>query len=461
MDKSFSVTGSYIDFTVEYFPNGTAVLTNNKAPYESVSTKYKLQDDYPYNYISSPLIQLYPSLNGGTSAKVVLYNFEQSVPKNLVTVWADNTQFPFGFDGPRRNYTDGTDWLKTHNQRATIWVDPIYYAVLSDPAKADVLNMINNRDFELGVHFTSHFTSLSWNDALAEMASNTSYLNGVFGKDPLSWGSLGNSDNSTHATEMWSSYSELWRNSPNSMAGSVGPASFISASTDSSNDNIKFWNVASQYNSFFPSMTHSVKNPLMETYSVNTSDFTNVMENYVNSGISIVPYAEWYYENMNTVQPITNMYFSPTNSYFNIDTNGYNATTTIYDPYREGIWYSTGGKVYTTIDNTNITNLIINNPSNLTVKKTNATFTVSSNNITVNISMWNTTGLYYKKWNESSTNAGVTTLHTIGDFPNNQGIQIKKNGVNWNTNTSNATGFITFNYTEGYSSDIQFETQLL
>jgi hypothetical protein len=244
--------------------------------------------------------------------------------------------------------------------------------------------------------------------------------------------------------------------------GYSGLISLVSISSVSSEDNTRFWDVASQYNSFKPIYTHSINDPLMESGSVNFTSFSRIMGNYIYRGVKIIPYAEWYYENMNSVQPITNVHFSQTESHFNIDTNGYNATTTIYDPYSEGVWYSDGGMVITTIDNSVATNLTIKNPSDLTVKKANALFTVSSDSILVNVTAWNTNGdYYYKKWNESSSNAGVTTQHSIGDFANNQGIQIKKNGINWNTYTSNETGYITFNYTEGYPSDIQFEAKIL
>jgi len=83
----------------------------------------------------------------------------------------------------------------------------------------------------------------------------------------------------------------------------------------------------------------------------------------------------------------------------------------------------------------------------------------SSDSLNVTITIWNTTGDYYKKWNESSSNFSVTTRHIIGDFPATTIIQIKKNGANWNNYTSNATGYISFTYTDGYS-DIQFEAQV-
>jgi len=97
-------------------------------------------------------------------------------------------------------------------------------------------------------------------------------------------------------------------------------------------------------------------------------------------------------------------------------------------------------------------------PAYFWISSINASIIPSSDSVNVTVSTWNTTGDYYKKWNESSSNASVTTQHIIGDFPINTVIQIKKNGVNWNTYTSNATGYITFTYADGYS-DIQFEAE--
>lgn len=88
----------------------------------------------------------------------------------------------------------------------------------------------------------------------------------------------------------------------------------------------------------------------------------------------------------------------------------------------------------------------------------NASIIPSSDFVNITVSVWNTTSDYYKKWNESSANHSVTTLHTIGDFPANTGVIINKNGAYWNTFTSNSSGYINFTYSEGYSN-IQFEAQ--
>lgn len=83
----------------------------------------------------------------------------------------------------------------------------------------------------------------------------------------------------------------------------------------------------------------------------------------------------------------------------------------------------------------------------------NATIVPSSDSVNITITAWNTT---YKSWNESSSNPLTVINHIIGDFPANTPIVIKKNGAYWNTFTSNASGYINFTYSEGYSN-IQFE----
>ena len=49
----------------------------------------------------------------------------------------------------------------------------------------------------------------------------------------------------------------------------------------------------------------------------------------------------------------------------------------------------------------------------------------------------------------------MTARHTIGDFPPDAVIEVKRNGVRWNNYTSNSTGYISFSHS-GYS-DVQFE----
>ncbi|HEY9246319.1 MAG TPA: hypothetical protein VIO11_05680, partial [Candidatus Methanoperedens sp.] len=77
----------------------------------------------------------------------------------------------------------------------------------------------------------------------------------------------------------------------------------------------------------------------------------------------------------------------------------------------------------------------------------------SSDSINVNVTSWNTSGDYYRKWDESSTNTNVTVQYTIGDLLPFSGYYVKirwSNGMMYqDIYTSNSTGYITYNQT-GY-----------
>lgn len=91
----------------------------------------------------------------------------------------------------------------------------------------------------------------------------------------------------------------------------------------------------------------------------------------------------------------------------------------------------------------------------------NLTMTIIPSSFPLNLTIrtYNTTGDYRKLWNESSTNASVTTAHTIGDFPAGRLINISVDGTVYGTYQSNATGYIVFTYTGGYSEH-EFEAGL-
>ncbi|MDD3474318.1 MAG: right-handed parallel beta-helix repeat-containing protein [Candidatus Dojkabacteria bacterium] len=94
----------------------------------------------------------------------------------------------------------------------------------------------------------------------------------------------------------------------------------------------------------------------------------------------------------------------------------------------------------------------------------NMTVTPSSDNITVNITVWNTTGDYKVQFNESSTNTSNTVQYTIGDRQINSNYSVK---VYWDNGTlfqdfntlSNTTGYISYNSTGFDSSRYTVITQ--
>jgi peptidoglycan/xylan/chitin deacetylase (PgdA/CDA1 family) len=66
--------------------------------------------------------------------------------------------------------------------------------------------------------------------------------------------------------------------------------------------------------------------------------------------------------------------------------------------------------------------------------------------INVTIFDWSS---YYKRWNESGS---ASSYHIIGDFPTDTSIRIKTNGSDWKEFISNSSGYVTFNYDEGYTN---------
>jgi peptidoglycan/xylan/chitin deacetylase (PgdA/CDA1 family) len=74
----------------------------------------------------------------------------------------------------------------------------------------------------------------------------------------------------------------------------------------------------------------------------------------------------------------------------------------------------------------------------------------SFGHIDVTILDWSS---YYKRWNESGS---ASSYHIIGDFPIDMSVRIKINGSDWKEFISNSSGYVTFNYDEGYT-DHEFE----
>lgn len=118
--------------------------------------------------------------------------------------------------------------------------------------------------------------------------------------------------------------------------------------------------------------------------------------------------------------------------------------------------------IYSEVNNTVFSNGDILYSTDLYKYNTPVNFSIvpSSDYVNVYFTTWNTTGDYRKVWNETSPNASVITTHTVGDFPVDRIVQVKKNGYYYNDYTSNSTGHINFIYNNGYS-EIQFTAELL
>ena len=124
---------------------------------------------------------------------------------------------------------------------------------------------------------------------------------------------------------------------------------------------------------------------------------------------------------------------------------------------REGLTMSFKNKgIYASTTTKTLTNKI-NSNGRINYSKTvtghpevNMMVQPSFGQINVTILDWTS---YYKRWNESGS---LSSYHIIGDFPTDTSVGIKINGSDWKQFISNSSGYVTFNYDEGYT-DHEFE----
>ncbi|MBU2053233.1 MAG: hypothetical protein ABIJ14_01230 [Nanoarchaeota archaeon] len=92
------------------------------------------------------------------------------------------------------------------------------------------------------------------------------------------------------------------------------------------------------------------------------------------------------------------------------------------------------------------------------IKLDNNTFFANASSGSLNITIFNFTDSY-KQWNETCSNSTASVNHTIGNFSSGDKVVINKNSSYWNTFNANSSGYINFNYNEGYST-LTFEAQV-
>ncbi|HWQ47462.1 MAG TPA: PKD domain-containing protein [Methanosarcina sp.] len=434
----------YADVTFEYYPNETVRMWNTSDPSTYLEARYHNDKHTPYVASTGNFIRVYPGgLGNGSSFKIL--KFEQSIPKKLITFEPSNNKLAYGFDGPRRNYKDGKDWLVAHNATATLWLDPGY---ITDENREELQDLIQNKNWELGAHFSEKLTTLSAEDAINLMNTEYTDFETIYGKHVVTWCSLGNGGNESQVNYMYEHLGSVHRNSQVACSGSgAGIEYMYGASTVSTASNIKFWDAASAHGTIHPVYEHSVIDPLQEANSISYTDFNRIMTNYTNAGIKIIPMGQWWYEVTNQNQTIRNIHFDKDNSYFNTDTRGYISNYTIYDPNNAGIWYAEDASVSTTLSGANVTKLTVVTSGEKTIQKLSDIITSTSGEVTFTPIAWNNTS---KIWKESSSTQNTATQHIIGGFQANTPVQIIRDGINYTTVTSNNAGYIDWTYADEY-----------
>lgn len=92
----------------------------------------------------------------------------------------------------------------------------------------------------------------------------------------------------------------------------------------------------------------------------------------------------------------------------------------------------------------------------------NATIVPSIDSLSVLVIQWDTTGTFYKKWQEICESPAVITSHTVGDLHPNSIVEVKVNSIHYDTFTADTAGWIAFDYTGGFSQDtVIFEAEVI
>ncbi len=82
----------------------------------------------------------------------------------------------------------------------------------------------------------------------------------------------------------------------------------------------------------------------------------------------------------------------------------------------------------------------------------------STDSLEVLVIDWDTSGTFYKQWQEICENPSVTTSHTIGDFSGYAHVKVDVDGVLYGMYWANSSGWIVFDYTDGFAQDtVTFE----
>ncbi|RLF42578.1 MAG: hypothetical protein DRN17_07625, partial [Thermoplasmata archaeon] len=274
-------------------------LANNNTVSIWQDSTYSEVRNLPYPELSGTyvcIINLISSYDPGTGMHTYLYELKQTIPRYTITALPRNNLQAFGFDKPCpwNTVQNGFKYLDEKGYRATIFFDINAEWASNATVKQYLQNYINNKSWEVGIHYTHHLTD--GYDSLASVYENmTKEYNQV--KDnfsaPLTFCSLGNRDNVTHAQYAYSNLGMLWRNAKGSGIKSIPNIGGL-------NDNHwHFWDIASQHGFVYPCFAHETDLDPAIDYSISWSKFTTWVDRAKEHGIQIIPFAEYYYINAN------------------------------------------------------------------------------------------------------------------------------------------------------------------
>ncbi len=280
-----------------------------------------------YNSFMNPFAYFYFSLiTPGDLAYLQLYSISQTIPKNrYITPISDPRIVPFGIDGPHplEYVDDGLALMTANGQRGTIWADPLYIKDYSPEDLMYLKQLIFEKGWELGIHYSERLNTLKWEDAKTLMDSEYNYITTAFGTNPKSWCSLGNADNTTHADYAYLNLGMVWRNAKNG----VGIFSNVGNLMD---EDWGFWANASKAGAVIPSFTHRLDTDPAIMFSVGPRNLSTFIYNYKNKNIQIVGYREYWENVQNSFHTVISNFQLEKGSYLNFTVENISGTSRLF-----------------------------------------------------------------------------------------------------------------------------------
>ncbi|MCK4443683.1 MAG: hypothetical protein KAW09_04010, partial [Thermoplasmata archaeon] len=325
----------------------------------------------PYAVPASQYMKVSFSLSISTWARVKLLYFSQTVDRSFIMPFAPTDLMPFGFDGPHPLDTivNGIAYMVSKGHRGTIWLDQLYAWYTDDAVLAFFRDLINNKSWEAGIHFSVALTSETLNRVKAVMTYEHQNISSRLGMAPVSWCSLAGADNVSHAQYGYTELGMVWRNGYSGVRREPNIGNLHDAVWP-------FWNDSLGHHFIHPAFTHRTDVDPAIQYSISYSKFVYWIDAYTAEGISLVPFGEFYGINQNTgiagvvISERSNGYVS-----FSLSTNDYPAYLRVDDtlafwtlsPQRisngTNMFYASAGNYYGSLRVLSVDDIIITNAS--------------------------------------------------------------------------------------------------
>lgn len=314
----------YVNATVtSYISNGTAnVKIGNNSLWVPFYRQAYIQDTASYVFTPDTIsISATAATFGSTSDSIIvdMYRVTQTINSSeLITAVGSSKHQAIGYDGPHPMTTvyDGMERIRSENMTGTIFADVDY---VTNATYMEYLNGLIDDGWELGIHFSESLDEMSYEDAVALMDVEYNEIGTLFGTPPLTWCSLGNGENATHAAYAKTALNMVWRNYKVVYQNLPGSHNIVNISAD-------YWmGVANGSYSTAPVYLHETEVEPATSSSVDRSIFHQYLNTTFAGDVRLVGYYEWYKIQSNQFDATFIKTSDDYGESITASTNGYNA----------------------------------------------------------------------------------------------------------------------------------------